>query len=98
MEKDVKDRLTELVSQTFYIYIYILQRLVAEPSTSSRSDNILQRLLTGVLHAKDDKARKEMKKVISSLLRENTSNSSSHESNLDISRDTIIFVIDASLR
>lgn len=67
----------------------ILQRLVAEPSTSSRSDDILQRLLTGVLHAKDDKARKEMKKVISRLLRENTSNSSSHESNLDISRDTL---------
>ncbi|KAF3663734.1 BTB/POZ domain-containing protein [Capsicum annuum] len=67
----------------------ILQRLVAEPSTSSRSDDILQRLLTAVLHAKDDKARKEMKKVISRLLRENTSNSSSHESNLDISKDTL---------
>ncbi|KAJ8551814.1 hypothetical protein K7X08_028257 [Anisodus acutangulus] len=67
----------------------ILQRLVTEPSTSSRSDDILQRLLTGVLHAKDDKARREMKKVISRLLRENTNNSSSHESNLDISRDTL---------
>ncbi|OIT35771.1 PREDICTED: BTB/POZ domain-containing protein At5g60050 [Nicotiana attenuata] len=67
----------------------ILQRVVAEPSTSSSSDDILQRLLTGVLHAKDDKARKEMKTVISRLLRENASNSSSRESNLDISRDSL---------
>ncbi|XP_060170220.1 BTB/POZ domain-containing protein At5g60050 [Lycium barbarum] len=67
----------------------ILQRLVAEPSTSSRSDDILQRLLTGVLQAKDDKARREMKKVISRLLRENSCNNKSHESNLDISRDTL---------
>ncbi|KAK4370394.1 hypothetical protein RND71_009869 [Anisodus tanguticus] len=70
----------------------ILQRLVPEPSTSSRSDDILQRLLTGVLHAKDDQARREMKKVISRLLRENTSNSNSHESNLDISRDTLYYL------
>lgn len=67
----------------------VLQRVVAEPSTSSSSDDILQRLLTGVLHAKDDKARKEMKTVISRLLRENASNSSSRESNLDISRDSL---------
>ncbi|XP_016462504.1 BTB/POZ domain-containing protein At5g60050 [Nicotiana tabacum] len=67
----------------------MLQRVVAEPSTSPSSDDILQRLLTGVLHAKDDKARKEMKTVISRLLRENASSSSSRESNLDISRDSL---------
>ncbi|XP_019199257.1 PREDICTED: BTB/POZ domain-containing protein At5g60050 [Ipomoea nil] len=48
----------------------LLHRVVPEPSTSSGTDDVLLRLLSSVLQAKDDRARKEMKIVISRLLRE----------------------------
>ncbi|XP_027151950.1 BTB/POZ domain-containing protein At5g60050 [Coffea eugenioides] len=67
----------------------VLQRVVAEPSTSSRADDIFLKLLSGVLQAKDDKARREMKTLISRLLKEESSDHRSFNNSLDISRDTL---------
>ncbi|PSR90009.1 BTB/POZ domain-containing protein [Actinidia chinensis var. chinensis] len=68
----------------------VLKRVSAEPSTSSRADDIFLNLLTGVLQAKDDKARREMKGLISRLLREDAlSNHGSHINRLDVSKDTL---------
>lgn len=66
----------------------VLQRVITDPSTSSRADNVFFKLSLGVLQAKDDKARREMKALISRLLREDHNSSSFHEG-LDISRDTL---------
>lgn len=64
----------------------VLQRVIAETSTSSRADDIFLKLSTGMLQAKNDKARREMKILISQLLREETVDK------LDISRDTLYHV------
>ncbi|XVE59160.1 hypothetical protein DITRI_Ditri05aG0023200 [Diplodiscus trichospermus] len=64
----------------------ILQRVSSEPSTSARADDIFLKLLTGVLQAKDDKARREMKTLISRLLRED---SFDDDNRLDVSKDTL---------
>ncbi|KAF8396659.1 hypothetical protein HHK36_018284 [Tetracentron sinense] len=64
----------------------VLKRITAEPSTSVRADEIFLQLLTGVLQAKDDKARREMKTLMFGLLREDAA----HQSNrLDVSRETL---------
>ncbi|KAF8096999.1 hypothetical protein N665_0297s0010 [Sinapis alba] len=47
----------------------ILQRVSSEP-TRARTDDIFLKLLTGVVQAKDDKPRREMKVLIFKLLRE----------------------------
>ncbi|KAG2311054.1 hypothetical protein Bca52824_022611 [Brassica carinata] len=47
----------------------ILQRVSSE-STRARTDDIFMKLITGVLQAKDDKARREMKVLIFKLVRE----------------------------
>lgn len=64
----------------------VLLRVSSEPSTSPQADVILLRLLTGVLQAKDDKARREMKSLISRLLREDEP---SNNNRIDISKDTL---------
>ncbi|XP_050213978.1 BTB/POZ domain-containing protein At5g60050 [Mercurialis annua] len=64
----------------------VLQRVSCELSTSCRADDIFTKLLNGVLQAKDDKARREMKTVISRLFKEDSSN---HDSRLDVSKDTL---------
>ncbi|KAJ9178201.1 hypothetical protein P3X46_010101 [Hevea brasiliensis] len=64
----------------------VLQRVSTELSTSPRADDIFLKLLNGVLQAKDDKARREMKTVISRLFRED---SSDHDNRLDVSKDTL---------
>ncbi|KAK4408886.1 BTB/POZ domain-containing protein [Sesamum angolense] len=66
----------------------VLQRVIAEPSTSSRADEIFLKLSFGVLQAKDDKARREMKALIFRLLREDCDNNT-FQNKLDISRDTL---------
>ncbi|KAK4440798.1 BTB/POZ domain-containing protein [Sesamum alatum] len=66
----------------------VLQRVIAEPSTSSRADEIFLKLSLGVLQAKDDKARREMKALIFRLLREDCDNNT-FQNKLDISRDTL---------
>ncbi|KDP44149.1 hypothetical protein JCGZ_05616 [Jatropha curcas] len=63
----------------------VLQRVSSELSTTN-ADDIFLRLLNGVLQAKDDKARREMKTVISRLFRED---SSDNDSRLDVSKSTL---------
>lgn len=69
----------------------VLQRVSTEPSTSSTADDIFTRMLTGVLLAKDDKARKEMKSLISRLLKEDVAeyNINYGQPKMDVSRDTL---------
>ncbi|CAA2992500.1 BTB/POZ domain-containing protein At5g60050 [Olea europaea var. sylvestris] len=64
----------------------VLQRVIAEPSTSSRADDIFLKLSAGMLQAKNDKARREMKILIAQLLREETVDRP------DISRDALYHV------
>ncbi|XVE79690.1 hypothetical protein DITRI_Ditri14bG0078100 [Diplodiscus trichospermus] len=64
----------------------VIQRVSSEPSTSTRADDIFLKLLSGVLHAKNDKARREMKALISRLLREDTFDD---DNRLDVSKDTL---------
>ncbi|KAE8693141.1 BTB/POZ domain-containing protein [Hibiscus syriacus] len=64
----------------------VLQRVSSEPSTSARSDGILLNLLSDVLQAKDDKARREIKILISQLLGED---SLDDDNRFDVSKDTL---------
>lgn len=64
----------------------VLKRVSADESASTRADDIFLRLLTGVLQAKDEKSRREMKTLISKLLKEDLS---SHMNRLDISKDNL---------
>ncbi|WCJ41136.1 BTB/POZ domain-containing protein [Euphorbia peplus] len=66
--------------------IQVLQRVSSEQSTSTTADDIFLKLFNGVLQAKDDKARREMKIIISRLFREH---SSYDDSKLDVSKDTL---------
>lgn len=67
----------------------VLQRVSTEPSTSTRAEDMFTKMLTGVLQAKDDKARKEMKSLISRLLREDVADFSTYGPKIDVSRDTL---------
>ncbi|KAK1412726.1 hypothetical protein QVD17_34201 [Tagetes erecta] len=68
----------------------VLHRLALEPSTSSKLDDICSRLITGVLHAKDEKARKEMKTLVSRLLKKDGSSASTdHPYSLDVSKEAL---------
>lgn len=62
----------------------VLQRVSAEPSTSYGTDDICLQLFNGVLQAKDEKARREMKVLIFSLLKEHNGS--------DISKDTLYYL------
>ncbi|KAJ6425004.1 hypothetical protein OIU84_025719 [Salix udensis] len=64
----------------------VLQRVSSEPSTSTSANDIFLRLLSGVMQAKDDKARREMRTLISRFFREN---SSDHGNRLDVSKDSL---------
>uniref|UniRef100_A0A2P2IVZ3 Uncharacterized protein MANES_11G138100 n=1 Tax=Rhizophora mucronata TaxID=61149 RepID=A0A2P2IVZ3_RHIMU len=64
----------------------VLQRVSSELSTSAKADDIFRKLLSGVLEAKDDKARREMKSLISRLFREDLSDP---DNRLDVSKDTL---------
>ncbi|GFZ17954.1 BTB/POZ domain-containing protein [Actinidia rufa] len=67
-----------------------LERFLGPKKKRKKADDIFLNLLTGVLQAKDDKARREMKGLISRLLREDTSsNHGSHINRLDVSKDTL---------
>lgn len=84
-EEKVKSQLSELQLHDS-ASDQVLLRVSTEPSTSARADEILSRLLTGVLQAKDDRARREMKTLISRLLREDAANDSNR---LDVSKETL---------
>ncbi|KAI8523929.1 hypothetical protein RHMOL_Rhmol13G0109600 [Rhododendron molle] len=87
-EDKIVTHLTEL--QLHDSVAEVLKRVSSDSLTSLRADNIFLKLLTGVLEAKDDKARREMKTLISRLLREEASlNQYSNENRLDVSKDTL---------
>ncbi|XP_061361840.1 BTB/POZ domain-containing protein At5g60050 [Gastrolobium bilobum] len=86
-----EDEQEEVISQLGHLQLHdsatqVLHRVSSDPSTAARADDIFMNLLNGVLQAKDDKARREMKALISRLLKENASNDSSR---LDVSKDTL---------
>ncbi|KAF5196470.1 BTB/POZ domain-containing protein [Thalictrum thalictroides] len=67
----------------------VLRRVSAEPSTSASGNDILFPLLSGVLQAKDDKARREMKALISGLLKEETKKNRNHINGIDVSCESL---------
>lgn len=69
----------------------VLQRVSVEPSISSRADGIFLQLLMGVLQAKDEKARRDMKTLISGLLKEDLTYAGNNN-RLDVSRDTLYHI------
>ncbi|XP_058093896.1 BTB/POZ domain-containing protein At5g60050 [Magnolia sinica] len=77
--------------------IEILQRVSVEPSTSAGADGIFLHLLMGVLQAKDEKARREMKVLISGLLREDSTHHRGNNNKLGVSRDTLYHVCNKCL-
>ncbi|RDX78869.1 BTB/POZ domain-containing protein, partial [Mucuna pruriens] len=86
-----EDEQEEVISQLEDLQLHdsateILLRVSSDPSTADRADDIFLNLLSGVLQAKDDKARREMKTLLSRLLKENASNDSSR---LDVSKETL---------
>ncbi|KAH7672657.1 BTB/POZ domain-containing protein [Dioscorea alata] len=52
----------------------VLQRINTEPANSMRTDDVLLRLLSGVLQAKNEKARQEMKSLLAALIGDNDHN------------------------
>ncbi|KAF9598441.1 hypothetical protein IFM89_027874 [Coptis chinensis] len=77
--------------------VEVLQRVSAEPSTSANGDDIFMRLLSGVLEAKDDKARREMKALISGLLREDATKNKNHIDSVDVSSEILYQLCDKCL-
>lgn len=87
-----EDEQEEVISQLGHLQLddsasEVLLRVSSDPSMSSRADDIFMSLLSGVLEAKDDKARREMKALLSKLLKENASDDNSCR--LDVSKDTL---------
>ncbi|KAE9616642.1 hypothetical protein Lal_00034557 [Lupinus albus] len=64
----------------------VLLRVSSDPSTTVRADDIFTTLISGVLQAKDEKARREMKELLSRLFKEDPSNNNSR---IDVSKDTL---------
>ncbi|BAU01878.1 hypothetical protein VIGAN_11121900 [Vigna angularis var. angularis] len=86
-----EDEHEEVISQLEHLQIHdstveVLQRVSSDPSTADRADDMFLNLISGVLQAKNDKARREMKALLSKLLKENAPNDSSR---LDVSKDTL---------
>lgn len=84
-----EDEEAEVISQIDRLQLHdsgteVLLRVLSDPSTSARVDDIFVNLLSGVLQAKDDKARREMKSLISRLVKE-----ASNDNRLDVSKDTL---------
>jgi len=86
-----EDEQEEVISQLEHLQIHdsateVLHRVSSDPSTADRADDIFLNLISGVLQAKDDKARREMKALLSRLLKENAPSDSTR---LDVSKDTL---------
>ncbi|CAN1162061.1 BTB/POZ domain-containing protein At5g60050 [Linum perenne] len=64
-----------------------LQRVSCQLSISSEADDIFLKLLNGVLQAKDEKARREMKALLSRLFR--TDSSDNENKPVDVSKETL---------
>lgn len=86
-----EDEQEEIISQLGHLHLHdsateVLLRVSSTPSTATRDDDIFTNLLSSVLQAKDDKARREMKSLLSKLLKDNAFNDSSK---VDVSKDTL---------
>ncbi|KAK1265555.1 BTB/POZ domain-containing protein [Acorus gramineus] len=86
-EEKIISTITEL--QLHSVAGGVMRRISVEPSTSDKADDIFSQLLAGVLHAKDEKARREIKSLISGLLREDTFHQNNISKRLDVSRETL---------
>lgn len=87
-----EDEQEEIVSQLGHLQLHqsatevLLRVSSSSPSTAARADDIFMNLISGVLQAKDDKARREMKSLLSNLLNENAYSDSNK---VDVSKDTL---------
>ncbi|KAI4334462.1 hypothetical protein L6164_019155 [Bauhinia variegata] len=86
-----EDEEEEVISQLGHLQLHeseteVLHRVSSDSSTSAKADDICLSLLSGILLAKDEKARREMKTLISRLLKEDSSNDGSR---FDVSKDTL---------
>jgi hypothetical protein len=86
-----EDEQEEVISQLGNLQLHdsateVLLRVSSSPSTASSADDIFTNLLSGVLQAKDDKSRREMKSLLSKLLKDNAFSDSSK---IDVSKDTL---------
>lgn len=87
-----EDEQEEVISQLGHLQLHdsatevLLRVSSSSPSTAARADDIFTSLLSGVLQAKDDKARREMKSLLSKLLNEDAYNDGNK---LDVSKDTL---------
>ncbi|KAL2328680.1 hypothetical protein Fmac_022107 [Flemingia macrophylla] len=86
-----EDEQEEVMSQLERLQLHdsateVLLRVSSDPSPADSADDIFLNLLSGVLQAKDHKARREMKAMLSRLFKENASNDSCR---LDVSKDTL---------
>lgn len=93
---DEEERIISLVSQLQMEepVSEVMLRVSSEPSTSAGADDVFFKLLTCVLQAKDDKSRREMKTLISRLLKEDAF---SNCNRLDISKETLYHLCDRCL-
>ncbi|XP_074584554.1 BTB/POZ domain-containing protein At5g60050-like [Curcuma longa] len=67
----------------------ILQRVSVEPSSFANADSIFLGIFDGVLQSKDKKARRDMKTLISSLLKEDVNQSNAQYNKLDVSKESL---------
>ncbi|OIV99361.1 hypothetical protein TanjilG_17171 [Lupinus angustifolius] len=89
-----EDEQEEIIAQLGHLQLHdsasqVLLRVSSDPSTTARADDVFATLISGVLQAKDDKARREMKALVSRLLKEDVPNNSYR---IDVSKDTLYHV------
>ncbi|XP_042408479.1 BTB/POZ domain-containing protein At5g60050-like [Zingiber officinale] len=70
----------------------ILQRVSVEPSSFANADSIFLGIFDGILQSKDKKARRDMKTLISSLLKEDVNHSNAQYNKLDVSKESLYYL------
>ncbi|KAG6492573.1 hypothetical protein ZIOFF_047536 [Zingiber officinale] len=70
----------------------IFQRVSVQPSTFANADPIFLGILDGVLQSKDKKARRDIKTLISGLLKEDVNQSNIQYNKLDVSKDSLYYL------
>lgn len=91
-----EDQEKEIVSTLIHLNHHqwiteVLQRVSVSPATSSREEDIFSQLLIGVLEAKDEKARRDMKLLILRLIREG-------KTQKDISKEKVYYLCDECIK
>ncbi|XP_074578732.1 BTB/POZ domain-containing protein At5g60050-like [Curcuma longa] len=70
----------------------IFQRVSVQPSAFANADSIFLGILDGVLQSKDKKARRDIKTLISGLLKEDVNQSNIQYNKLDVSKDSLYYL------